>query len=531
MRRLVLAAALTSALLAHSAAAYAGQKADRQEAATSDIESPDAALLKSQTSQTEGSVTVAGKRIDYRAVAGTLVLHGQGDKEHEPTASVFYVAYFKKDATPGKRPITFLYNGGPGSATVWLHMGAFGPRRVVTNDDTHTPPAPYRLINNDSSLLDASDLVFIDAPGAGFSRLIADEKDPAKRAELMKMRKQDIYSVDGDARAFAQFITQFLSRYNRWNSPKYLFGESYGTTRSAVLANILQNQMHVDLNGVILLSQILSFDTSIDGPEHNPGIDLPYVLALPTFAATAYYHHRLPEQPAALEPFLAEVERFAGGEYAAALFAGANLEPTRKQAIAEKLHAYTGLPVDYLLRANLRVTGGMFEQSLLADDSMTAGRLDSRFSGPSLDPLAKNAGYDPLIASIAPTYVALFNDYVRQQLKFGDDRTYRLFADIEEWGMKHDGHDGALNVMGDLAATMKTNPQLKVLLTGGYYDVATPYFAAKYEMAHLPIPASLQKNIRQAWYPAGHMVYAHEPSLKALHDDVARFIDETSRQP
>lgn len=198
MRRLVLAAALTSALLAHSAVAYAGQKADRQEAATSDIESPDAALLKSQTSQTEGSVTVAGKRIDYRAVAGTLVLHGQGDKEHEPTASVFYVAYFKKDATPGKRPITFLYNGGPGSATVWLHMGAFGPRRVVTNDDTHTPPAPYRLINNDSSLLDASDLVFIDAPGAGFSRLIADEKDPAKRAELMKMRKQDIYSVDGD---------------------------------------------------------------------------------------------------------------------------------------------------------------------------------------------------------------------------------------------------------------------------------------------------------------------------------------------
>src|SRR5690242_4208017 len=273
MRRLVLAVALASALISTATLAHE----DKHDDAKSKEKSPDATLVKPQSSETEGSVTVEGKRVDYKAVAGTLVLHGSGDKEHEPTVSMFYVAYFKKGAKAGERPVTFIYNGGPGSATVWLHMGAFGPKRVVTADDTHTPAAPYQLVNNSYSLLDASDLVFIDAPGAGFSRLIADDKDPAKRAEQMKDREKAIYGVDGDGHAFAQFITEFLSKYGRWNSPKYLFGESYGTTRSAVVSNILTNEDSVDLNGVILLSQILSFDTSIDGPEFNPGIDLPYV--------------------------------------------------------------------------------------------------------------------------------------------------------------------------------------------------------------------------------------------------------------
>jgi len=276
MRRLVLAAALASALI--STATFAHD--DKHDDTKAKNDAPDAALVKPQSSESEGSVTVEGKRIDYKAVAGTLVLHGKGDKEDEPTVSMFYTAYFKKGVAPGRRPITFIYNGGPGSATVWLHMGAFGPKRVVTSDDSHTPAAPYGLVNNDYSLLDASDLVFIDAPGAGFSRLIADDKDPSKRADQMKDRKKDIYSVDGDGHAFAQFITQFLSRYGRWNSPKYLFGESYGTTRSAVLANDLENEDSVDLNGVILLSQILNFDNSIDSPADNPGMDLPYVLAV-----------------------------------------------------------------------------------------------------------------------------------------------------------------------------------------------------------------------------------------------------------
>jgi carboxypeptidase C (cathepsin A) len=520
MRKLPLVLAL-AALLAGNAAA-----ADKKDK-TPDEPKPEAMLLHPQASSSEGTVSVEGKRIAYKAVAGTIVLHGKGDKENEPTVSMFYVAYFKKGDDTSKRPVTFIYNGGPGSATVWLHMGAFGPRRVVTKDDSHTPAAPYQLVNNDYSLLDASDLVFIDAPGAGFSRLIANDADASKREEQMKDRRKDVYSVDGDGHAFTQFITQFLSRYGRWNSPKYLFGESYGTTRSAVLANDLENEASVDLNGVILLSQILNFDTSIDGPDQNPGVDLPYELGLPTFAATAYYHHKLPQQPGALEPFLQEVEQFALGDYAQALMQGSRLDDTRKQAVAEKLHQYTGLPVAYLLKADLRVTGGMFEHELLGDSGDTTGRLDSRFAGPSLDPLSKEAEYDPQSSAISSAYIAAFNDYVRKDLKFGQDQVYREYADIDDWGFKHNGHDGAVNVMPDLAKAMKTNPDLKVFLNGGYYDLATPFYAADYEMHHMPIQPALMNNISYAWYPSGHMVYAHEESLKLLHDNVAQFIERT----
>ncbi|ULU26252.1 S10 family peptidase [Dyella terrae] len=528
MRKLALAASIAALML--TTGVYAADKPEKNDKPE---DKPDAALLKPQSSETSGTVKVEGKSIDYKAVAGTLVLHGSGDKESEPQISMFYAAYFKKGVEPGKRPITFIYNGGPGSATVWLHMGAFGPKRVVTSDDSHTPAAPYGLVNNDYSLLDATDIVFIDAPGAGFSRLIADDADKGKREEQMKDRKKTVYSVDGDGHAFAQFITQFLSKYNRWNSPKYLFGESYGTTRSAVVANILENEDSVDLNGVILLSQILNFDTSIDGAGNNPGVDLPYVVGLPTFAATAYYHHKLPQQPAALEPFLSEVEQYAMGEYASALMQGTHLDEARKQAVAQKLHQYTGLPVAYLLKANLRVDGGMFEHELQADGDITTGRLDSRFSGPSLDPLSKSSEYDPQSSAISSAYVAAFNDYVRRQLKFGEGQTYRLFADIDHWDFAHKapGSTEALqqstNVMPDLATAMKTNPGLRVSLNGGYYDLATPYFAADYEMHHMPIPANLEKNISYAWYPSGHMVYAHEDSLKKLHDNVARFIEDT----
>ncbi|OOG40037.1 peptidase S10 [Rhodanobacter sp. C06] len=529
MRKLPLAAAVAALLLSTAVAADTGKQHDKEQPA----KAPDAALVKPQSSTSEGSVSVEGHSIGYKAVAGTLVLHGSGDKEHEPTVSMFYVAYLKKGAKASERPVTFIYNGGPGSATVWLHMGAFGPKRVVTADDTHTPAAPYQLVNNSYSLLDASDLVFIDAPGAGFSRLIADDKDPAKRAEQMKDREKAIYGVDGDGHAFAQFITEFLSKYGRWNSPKYLFGESYGTTRSAVVANILTNEDSVDLNGVILLSQILSFDNSIDGPETNPGVDQPYELALPTYAATAYYHHRLPSPPADLDTLLGEVEPFATGEYAQALMAGSTLDAARKQAVAEKLQQYTGLPAAYWVKANLRVSGGMFEHELQANDDTTTGRLDTRFSGPSLDPLSKESEYDPQSSAISSAYIAAFNDYVRKDLKFGDGQRYREYADIHHWDMSHKapGSHEALqqstNVMPDLAMAMKTDPDLKVMLNGGYYDLATPFYAAEYEMHHLPIPDSLQQNISYHWYPSGHMVYAHEPSLKLLHDNVARFIEST----
>ena len=504
--------------------------------------------FKPESSSTTGSVTVEGGRVDYQAIAGTLVVHpkdwddaataeeqkseaseeeAKEDKDSKnPTAeaSMFYVAYTKQNMEPDKRPITFLYNGGPGSSTVWLHMGAFGPRRVVTKDNSHTPAAPYQVVNNDFSLLDASDLVFVDAPGTGFSRIAG------------KNKKKEFYGVDQDAHAFAEFIVAYLSKYGRWNSPKYLFGESYGTPRSAVLSNLLEKDYDVDLNGVMLLSQILNFDLSVDEPENNPGVELPYVVALPTYAASAWYHHKLPgpNPPAALEPFLKEVEDFATKDYAHALSEGATLPKPERQGIAEKLHQYTGLPVSYILKANLRIDGGEFEKNLQDDMDTTTGRLDTRFSGPTMDPLSKEAEYDPQAAAISSTYVSAFNDYVRKALKFGQDKTYLPEIELwKSWDFKHQPPGAhrplqqATNTMPDLASAMKYNPDLKILLAGGYFDLATPFYEGWYEMHHLAIPDRLQDHIQYRYYQSGHMVYAHQDSLKALHDDVAAFIHST----
>jgi carboxypeptidase C (cathepsin A) len=440
-------------------------------------------------------------------------------------ASMSYVAYFRGDKEDPHRPITFLYNGGPGSSTVWLHMGAFGPKRVRTADDTHTAAAPYRVVDNEYSLIDVTDLVFIDAPGTGFGHLRGSDKEKA------------FYGVDQDAHAFANFITEFLSRHKRWNSPKYLFGESYGTTRSAALSSILENEKELDLNGVILLSQVLNFDDGADAPQFNPGVDLPYMLALPTFAATAWYHHKLPNQPQALEPLLREVENFALNDYAQALIAGASLSPERKSQIAAKLHEYTGLPADYIERANLRVNGGEFEKTLLGSE-VTTGRLDTRFSGPTLDPMSKEAEYDPQSAAISSAYVSAFNDYVRKELHYGADKAFKpSIPTFRTWNFSHQlpgsgeqpfsARQGS-NVMPDLANAMKLNPNLRIQLHAGYFDLATPFYQGIYEMHHLPIPQSLQSNIEYRFYESGHMVYAKDASLRQLHDNVAEFIRRTS---
>jgi len=491
---------------------------------------------------TQGSVTVDGQRIAYTAIAGTLTV-GSADvqdaqlgadgkpqpgselalnepkepKDATPFAHMFYVAYFKKDAKPEDRPITFFYNGGPGSSTVWLHMGSLGPKHVVTTGDTHLPAAPYKLVDNAYSLLDTSDLVFIDMPGTGFGRLIG--KDAGKA----------FWGVDEDANAFARFIARFISKYNRWNSPKYIFGESYGTTRSAVLANILENRKDIDLNGVILLSQIFNFTTDIDEPTGNPGVDQPYMLALPTYAATAWYHKKLPQQPAALDPFLKDVEEFAMGPYSHALAEGTDLSPAEKQQVAEKLHEYIGLPVAYLLKANLRVSGGQFTKTLQDDQDLTTGRLDTRFSGPTINPLSEESEYDPQSSAISSAYVSLFNDYVRRDLKYGEGQTYLSQAQFNgiRWDLVHHGNPVSLNVSSDLAEALKTNPRLHVMVNGGYYDLATPFFAAEYEDKHLPIPQSLAKNIEYDWYESGHMVYVRDESLQQLHDLVAAFIKRT----
>ena len=550
-RRLLLAATCLTLAAVPALAAESGRKAKTEPqkpdaSATASVEH--GVLFSPESAESQGAVSVEGRAVAYRAVAGTLIVHPKGwddaaAREHDEEgadaktlgdksnpqaeASMFYVAYFAKGAPSADRPITFFYNGGPGSSSVWLHMGAFGPRRVVTRDDTHTPAAPYRLVDNAYSLLDVSDLVFIDAPGTGFSRIAGKDKE------------KSFYGVDADAYAFTQFITGFLSKYDRWNSPKYLFGESYGTPRSAVVANNLETGHDVDLNGVILLSQILNFDLSADAPQFNPGTDQAYVVALPTYAATAWYHNRLAGgRPADLKAFLAQAQQFATGDYATALQAGSELTPARRRAVAERYAQFTGLPADYVERADLRVTGGMFEKELQAPAGLTTGRLDTRFSGPSIDVLSKEADYDPQSAAISSAYVASFNDYARKALHFGFGRTYKPETDVgKDWNMSHQPPgapyplQGLTNVMPDLAMAMKYNPDLKVMVNGGYYDLATPYYEGWYEMHHMPLAPAQQANIEYKYYESGHMVYAHEPALKELHDNVADFIRRTDNLP
>ena len=492
--------------------------------------------FKPEQQKSNGSVTISGQTIPYDAYAGTIVVHPKGwddvpqneDKDEKnlpPQASMFYAAYFKSGEQNGQRPVTFFYNGGPGSSTIWLHMGAFGPRRVVTPDNSHTPAAPYPVVNNEYSLLDATDLVFVDAPGTGFSRIAGKDREKA------------FYGVDADAQAFADFIAQFLAKYGRWNSPKYLFGESYGTTRSGALINLLETERFTDFNGVILLSQCLNYDTFLDAPQLNPGNDLTFELALPTYTASAWYHHKLPDAPSELVPLLTEVEHFAMTDYAVALAAGSTLAHDQREAIVAKLHLYTGLPVDYIEKSNLRVDAGQFEKTLKGDSDTTTGRLDTRFSGPTLDPLSREAEYDPQSASLGSAYVSALNDYVRRDLKFGEGREYKPETDVEKsWNFLHQPPGSpaplaqAVNVMVDLANAMKYNPNLKVLVNGGYFDLATPFYEGVYEMQHLQIPASLQKNIDFKFYESGHMVYAHEASLKDLHRNVAAFIAGTANQ-
>jgi carboxypeptidase C (cathepsin A) len=517
----------------------AGETSVRDRSAAA--EKPPVEHFQPEEKQSEGSVTIGGKRIDYQALAGTEVVHPKGwddaaeiakappehgaddDKAPPAEAAMFFVAYVKKAAKPEARPITFLFNGGPGSSSVWLHMGAFGPRRVVTLDNEHTAAAPYQAVNNAFSLLDASDLVFVDAPGTGFGRIAGKDKEKA------------FFGVDQDAHAFAEFITGFLTRYGRWNSPKYIFGESYGTNRAANLVNILETDRSVDLNGVILLSQCLSYDVLPDEPSFNPGVDQPYILSLPTYAATAWYHHKLADPRPELTALVDEVERFAVGDYASALTLGSGLDPAKRRAIAAKLHDYTGLPTPYIEKADLRITPGEFEKTLQDDTDTTTGRLDTRFSGPTMDPLSKEAEYDPQSAAISSAYVSVFNDYVRHDLKFGEGRVYKPEIDVEaHWDFahqppgRHEPLKQQVNVMPDLAAAMKYNPNLKVMLNAGYFDLATPFYEGIYEMRHLPIPLKLQDNIEYAFYESGHMVYAHEASLEALHAKVAAFIAKTA---
>jgi carboxypeptidase C (cathepsin A) len=461
---------------------------------------------------THHTALIGGREIRYTATAGTIVLT---DAKDQPAASVFYVAYTADGlGSKSQRPITFAYNGGPGGSSALIHIGAFGPRTVVTTNAAPTHPAPYRIVDNENSLLGASDLVFVDAVGTGFSRVVGHATG------------KDFYGVDEDGKAFAQFIRRYITTNGRWNSPKYLAGESYGTTRSCVLAKMLQKDGIV-LTGVTLISSVLDFATL----DAQPGDDEPYWLFLPTEAAVAAYHRKIAE-PADVPAFLATVRAFARGPYAHALSAGAALPVAERDEVARQLHDYMGLPVDYLVRSNLRVPPERFEKQLLGDADRTIGRYDGRFSNFDLDPIADSAETDPSSDAVFGAFTAAFNAYVRDELDYKTDAKYEFLSGAVNggWNWKRASGDdvNAVNVSNDLQAAMTANPYLRVFSANGIYDLATPFFATEYSLAHLGLPPELQTHITFGYYPAGHMIYVNPVAHAALVHDLEAFYRQGS---
>jgi len=398
-------------------------------------------------------------------------------------------------------------------------MGALGPRRVVVADGTATPPPPYQVVDNAYSPLDKTDIVMIDPVGTGVSRAVGEAKD------------KDFWGVDPDIESVSRFIKQYITDNGRWNSPKYLLGESYGTTRSAGVVDYLQTHMGMAFNGVILVSVAIDLEAIFA----LPGNDRPYPFYLPSYAATAWYHKLIPNRPAELEPWLTEVRRFALNEFAPALAEGDRLPAERRAEIIKKLHGYTGLSEQYLDLANMRVSEGQFTQELLRKNRITVGRLDSRFSGVTFDPLAKEAEEDPQAAAIESAFTSAFLDWYHEGLKFGRDKTYVVSADVwKTWDFKHKTPGAPIplpsltNTGIDLAHAMAYNPNLRVLMLNGLYDLATPFFATEMMVAGLHLDKSLQPHIEMKYYPAGHMMYVLEPALKAFKADVAEFIGRTS---
>lgn len=466
---------------------------------------------KETSSVTQHSLTINGETLHYTATAGTLLVDNDNGK---PIGSFFYVAYTKDGADLNRRPVTFLFNGGPGSSSIWLHMGSFGPVRVVTRDAKATPPPPYDLVQNQYSLLDKSDLVFIDAIGTGFSRIVGSGTP------------KDFYGTDADIASFGKFIQRYVTVNNRWNSPKFLLGESYGTTRAAGLSDWLQ-QKGIALNGVVLQSSWLNGFVDFPGPPFS--LDLPYELYLPTMAATAWYHGKLPNKPADLSAFLQQVRTFALGDYAHALSQGVNLSAADTQAIAQQLHAYTGLPVQYILNAKLRIDPFRFEKELLRDQDRTVGRLDSRFEGIDADAAGEDPSYDPTGSAIGPAFTAAFHLYLENDLKYKTTLEYKVenYQEVnKDWdnGQRIDGQTYPLmDVEENLRAAMTENPHLKVFSANGYFDFATPFFETEYDLDHMGLDPSLMKNISYGYYQSGHMIYLHVPALAKYKADLARF--------
>jgi carboxypeptidase C (cathepsin A) len=470
------------------------------------------APVEEQAKSSERNIAIGGRAMRYRATAGTLTIR---DKDGKPTASVFYVAYTSPPAPARRRPVTFFYNGGPGSASLWLHMGSFGPMRVQTANPEYIRPAPYAFGPNPDTLLDRTDLVFLDAVGTGYSRPLGEAK-PA-----------DFYGVDQDVDAFAKAILRYATKYARWNDPKFIFGESYGTTRSAALAYALQER-GMALNGVVILSSILNYGI------RQPGFDQLYVGYLPSYAATAWYHHKAGAS-AELEAWVEESRRFANGPYATALAKGQEIGPEEEDQVAREMSRFTGLSVDFLKRANLRVDLSRFQTELLRDRRQTIGRFDSRYIGTNPDAAGERPEYDPSDTAISGAFISTFHDYLSREIGYESDLDYRISArDGGDFSWKWDHRAPGSNqpqqspaVTVDLAAAMRTNPYLKVLSLNGYYDMATPFFSTERDLKHMMLEPGQQRNLLFRYYRSGHMVYLNPEELRRMRLDLDNFYDET----
>jgi len=469
--------------------------------------------------QTQHSVTIGGQEINYTVTTGTIVLKEEEEKEEKAEgekakAAIFFVAYTKNDvADAALRPLTFSFNGGPGSSSVWLHLGVLGPRRVDNHDVDSPVLPPYRLVDNEFSLLDETDLVFIDPVGTGYSRAVPGEKP------------KQFYDFKKDIESVGDFIRLYATRYQRWNSPKFLIGESYGTTRAAGLSGYLQERHGMYLNGIMLVSSILSFQTA----HFETGNDLPYILFLPTYAATAWYHGRLvPDLQADLQKTLAEAEAFAMHEYTLALMQGASLPDEERPSIIQKLARYTGLSETFIERANLRIEIFRFCKELLREKRRTVGRLDTRYVGIDRDAAGEFFEGDPSYSAILGPYTSTFNDYIRRELEFESDLPYEVlsFKVFPAWQYAQN-QNSFVNVAETLRKAMTMNPALKVHVANGYFDLATPYMATRYTFDHLELDPSQQGNISMSFYEAGHMMYVHEPSLAQLKSNLAAFLRGT----
>ncbi len=470
-----------------------------------------------QVFTSDQQVTINGTTINLVAKAGTMKLR---DENNEAIAVFGFTSYAKKGGK-SDRPIVFAYNGGPGSSSFWLHMGVLGPKRIVVEDPGFTPGAPYRLQNNEYSILDIADLVMIDPVGTGLSLPIG------------KAKFEDFWGVDQDIRSISLFITQYLINHGRMNSPKYLLGESYGTFRNAGVMKRLLSE-GIALNGVIMVSAVFDLRTLLFPPND----ELRYVVHFPTYAATAWYHGIVPGRSDGekLDDFIARVRTFTENEYVPALFKGDRLSPSEKTAMAEKLASFAGLSSDYWRRADLRVTASEFFQELLREEGKTVGRLDARFKGINEDLLGQTADYDPQSAAISPAYITGFLDYFHGELGVDRSLMYSITAGRRpgfKWDWKHEGNmrwntSAAINTGIDMATAMTRDPNLKVLVLNGYYDIATVFYGVEHTIDHLGLQPEIKENIIMKYYEAGHMMYTHGPSLEQFKDDVAEFISTTT---